>query len=89
MFIASAPGHELHIFLYFKPFDNFQVDLYLIPVPNANTELISNSTVAFKTKAPLQGKQKCLRYNDDQEFRNVRLERQVVRPCIPNFKPNI
>ena len=39
-----------------KPDTEYQVDLYLIPVPKAETEYVSSNNVTFKTPAPAEGK---------------------------------
>ena len=37
------------------PDSEYEVDVYLIPVPDSKIELISNTTLTFKTLPPVQG----------------------------------
>ena len=37
------------------PDSQYEVDVYLIPVPDSKIELISNTTLTFKTLPPVQG----------------------------------
>jgi hypothetical protein len=39
-----------------KPDTEYQVDLYVIPVHGTSKELVSEKTVTFKTRLPLQGR---------------------------------
>lgn len=39
-----------------KPDTEYQVDIYLIPVPKARTELISESVLSFKTESLKRGR---------------------------------
>ena len=40
---------------YLDPDSEYEVDVYLIPVPDSKIELISNTTLTFKTLPPVQG----------------------------------
>ena len=45
-----------------KPDTDYQVDVYLIPVPQAKEELISDSVSNFRTNSPIRGNKNIIQH---------------------------